>query len=75
MSAGMKPRPHSNACRERMYKELKKTEEGRKWMEESEAIINDYLEEKLRTDYEDKGEREKKESHDEDDKRKAPEQT
>ena len=39
----MKPRPHSNACRERMYKELKTTEDGREWMDESEARINDYL--------------------------------
>ena len=48
MSAGMRPRPNRNTCRERMYKELKKTEEGRRWMEESEARINDYLEEKSR---------------------------
>ena len=48
MSAGMKPRPHSNACRERMYRELKGTEEGRKWLEESEAKISDYLESKIR---------------------------
>ena len=47
LSAGMKPRPHSNACRERMYKELKTIEEGRQWMEESEARINDHLEEEL----------------------------
>ena len=25
LSAGMKPRPHSNACRERMYRDLKGT--------------------------------------------------
>lgn len=54
LSAGMKPRPHSNACRERVYKELKKTEEGKRRMEESEARINDYLEEKLRKDDEGK---------------------
>ena len=41
LSAGMKGRPHSNVCRERMYKEMKKMEEGRKWMEESEARINE----------------------------------
>ena len=52
LSAGMKARPHSNVCRERMYKEMKKTEEGRKWMEDSEARINDYLGEEGRKDYE-----------------------
>ena len=30
LAAKMKPRPHSNACRERMYRELMGTEEGRK---------------------------------------------
>ena len=34
LSVGMKLRPHSNACREMMYKELKKTEEGRTQKEE-----------------------------------------
>ena len=42
LSAGMRPRPHSNACRERMYRELKGIEEGRTWIEESEAIIGVY---------------------------------
>ena len=54
LSAGMKPRPHSNACRERMYKELKATEEGRKWIEESEARIGDYLESKIRDEHGDR---------------------
>ena len=44
LAAKMKPRPHSTACRERMYRELKATEEGRKCLEESEARIGDYLE-------------------------------
>ena len=64
----MKPRPHSNVCRERMYKEMKKTEEGRRWMEEPEARSNDYLEEKVRKDHEDKDEAERKESQAETDK-------
>ncbi len=33
LSAGMRPRPHSNACRERMYRDLKGTEEGITWIE------------------------------------------
>ena len=70
LAAGMKPRPHSNACRGRMYRELKKTEEGRKWMEESEARANDYLEEKLRKDDGSKDE-EKKESQGEADEKKS----
>ena len=61
LSAGMKGRRHRSACRERMYRELKKTEEGRKWMEESEARINEYLEEKIRKDHEEKDEDERKE--------------
>ena len=38
-----------------------KTEEGRRWMEESEARINDYVEEKLGKDNESKDGDEKKE--------------
>lgn len=37
-----------------MYKEMRPTEEGRKWMEEFEARINDYLKEKIRTTHEEK---------------------
>ena len=37
-----------------MYKELKETEEGRKWIEKSEARIGDYLESKIRKDYGDR---------------------
>ena len=54
LSAGMKPRPHSNACRERMYRQLKGTEEGRQWIEESEASIGDYLESKVRGEHGDR---------------------
>ena len=54
LSAKMKSRPHSNACRERMYRELKGTEEGRKWIEESEARIGDYLESKVRDEHGDR---------------------
>ena len=61
LSAGMKGSPHSNVCRGRMYRELKKTEEGRKWMTESEARIDEYLNGKVRKDHEEKDEAERKE--------------
>ena len=37
LSGKMKPRPRNNACRETMYQGLKGPEEGKKWIEESEA--------------------------------------
>ena len=55
LAAKMKPSPHSNACRERMYRDLKETEEGRKWIEDSEARLGEYFESKIR---EDNGDRE-----------------
>ena len=43
LAAGMtKKSVHSDKCRNRMYEELKKTEEGRKWMEEAETRIEKY---------------------------------
>ena len=34
LSAGMKGRQHTEACRKRMYQEMQKTNEGRKWLKE-----------------------------------------
>ena len=61
LSAGMKGRPHSNVCRERMYKEMEKTEDFRKLMKASEARMNECLEEKVRKDHEEKDEAERRE--------------
>ena len=48
LSANMKSRPHSTACRERMYREMRKTESGRNLLKDSESRVDEYLEEKLR---------------------------
>ena len=49
MAAGMKKkRVHSDQCRSRMYEEMKKTEEGRKWIEKAENRIDERFEEKLK---------------------------
>jgi hypothetical protein len=50
--AGMKTKkPHNDKCRNRMYEEMKKTDEGRKWLEEAENKLNEYFEEKLKEDH------------------------
>ena len=54
LAAKMRPRPHSNACRERMYRDLKETEEGRKWIEDSEARLGEYSESTIRGDHGDR---------------------
>ena len=41
----MKSRQPSLKCRNRMYEELRKTEKGRKWIEEAETRIDEFLEE------------------------------
>ena len=52
LSAGMKAkRPHSDKCRDRMYQEMRKTEEGRKWLEGAEGRVNEYLEKRLKEDH------------------------
>ena len=48
LSTGMKSNLHISKCRQRMYDELKKTEKGRKRMEEAETRINEFLEEKVK---------------------------
>ena len=48
LSTGMKSRPHTGKCRARRYEQLKKTEEGRKWMAEAGNRINLYLEEQVK---------------------------
>ena len=59
LSIGMKSKPHSSKCRQRMYDELKRTKKGRKLMEEAETRINEFLEEKVKGDHveKDKAER------------------
>ena len=55
LSANMKSkRPHSDKCRERMYQEMKKTDEGKKWLEGAEGRVDDYLEKKLKEDHGDR---------------------
>ena len=52
LSAGMtKKGVHSDKCRSRMYKELGKTEKGRKWLAEAETRIEEFLEERLKRDH------------------------
>ena len=65
LSAGMKGRPHSDACRKRMYGELRKTERGRAWLKEAEERIDGYLEERVREDHEARDEAERKEKEEE----------
>lgn len=56
-SAGMKSKgPHSSKCRKRMYDELGKTEEGRKWLSEAEDRIDEFMVERIRADHEGKDE-------------------
>ena len=62
LSTGMKSRPHAGKCRVRMYEELKRTEEGRKWMVEAENRINEYLEEKVKEDHAEKDKKEREEA-------------
>ena len=46
LSAEMTARPHTEVCRKRMYEAMRKTEDGRKWMERADDKINEYMEEK-----------------------------
>ena len=45
-----------------MYEELKKIEEGRKWMAEAENRVNEFLEEKVKEDHEEKDKKERAEA-------------
>ena len=62
MSTGMKSRPHTGKCRARMSEELKKAEEGRKWLAEAENRINEYLEGNVKGDHEEKDKKKKQRS-------------
>lgn len=47
LAAGMDAKPHREEYTKRMYEELGKTEKGRKWMENVEERIGEYLENKV----------------------------
>ena len=58
LAAGLKKkRPHSDKCRSRIYEEMKKTEKGRKHLEEAGNKLNEYYEEKLKKDHGDPNEK------------------
>lgn len=46
--AGGPPRLHLEACRRRMYEELRRTDKGKKWMGRAEGKIDEYLEGKVK---------------------------
>ena len=53
-------RPHNDKCRERMYREMNKTEEGKKWLEGAEDRANEYLEKRLKEDHGDRDSKRRK---------------
>ena len=56
LSSGMMPRPHTSKCRKRMEEEMRKTESGRKRIEEADMRVHEFLEEKLMEDHAEKDE-------------------
>ena len=53
----MAARPHTEACRKRMYEEMGKTEKGKEWLKKADEKINEYCgeQEKKRQEEEQRG--------------------